>query len=120
METSALFASATWIVTEAVLLEMPGTRLLALAVAVSVILVPEGVPEITCKTTVNETVFTAPTPSELPSLQVIVPVPPTAGKVGHDQPAGTEIDWNVILGGVFCVKVGLLAVAGPLLVMVWV
>ena len=48
-------------------------------------------------------------------VHVIVPVPPTAGTV-QPHPAASVIDWNVVLAGVFSVKVALVALLGPLLV----
>src|SRR5579872_5478442 len=97
---SALLAFATTTVAVAVLVVSPGTMFDAVAVAVSVMLVPEGVPEFTWSTTVKVTVFAPPVPRLVPSLQVMVPVPPTAGNVGQVQPAGITIDRNVVLGGV--------------------
>src|SRR5580704_3733213 len=53
------------------------------------------------------------------SLQVTVPVPPTAGDV-HVHPAGGETDSNVVFVGVASVKTTAEAEAGPLLVTAWV
>jgi hypothetical protein len=94
-----------------------GTMLVAFAVTVSAMFVPEGVPGFTCRTRENEA--GALTARLLPSVQVIVPVPPTAG-VTHVQPAGGIIDWNVVFGGVVCVNVAPVAAAGPLFVTLWV
>jgi hypothetical protein len=115
---SALLASATTTVVLAVLDVRLGTMFVAVAVAVSVILVPEGVFELTCRTSVNvPELFTARVPL---AVHVIVPVPPTAGFVPHVHPAGGVIDWKVVLGGVTWVNVAPLATAGPLFVTVWV
>src|SRR3954451_14774801 len=53
------------------------------------------------------------------SVQLIVPVEPTAGAVQF-QPAGASTDSKVVFGGVACVKLTPLAAAGPLFVMVCV
>jgi hypothetical protein len=116
--TSALLALATTTVAFALLLVRLGTRLVAVAVSVSVMFVPDGVPEFTCSTSVN-----VPLPLSarlLPSVQVIVPVPPIAGTVPQVHPAGGVIDWTVVFGGVVCVKLTPVAAAGPLLVTVCV
>ena len=116
---SALLALATSTVALAVFVVRLGTMLVAVAVSVSVILVPDGVPELTCNTSVKVPVFAEPT-ARLAMVQVMVPVPPTAGFVPQVQPAGTVIDWKVVFGGVTCVKLTAVAAAGPLLVTVWV
>src|SRR5882672_2900161 len=106
MATSALFAFATTTVA--------GTMLVAVAVSVSEIFVPEGVPAFTCNTSVKFAVaFTA---RLVLSLQVMVPVPPTGGTVGQVHPAGGVIDWKFVFGGVVCVKLVVVAAAGPLFV----
>ena len=116
--TSALLALATTTVALAVFDVRLGTISVAVAVAVSVMFVPDGVPELTFKTRVNDPeLFTAS--AEL-AVHVIVPVPPTAGLVPQVHPAGGVIDWNVVFGGVTCVKVAPVAVAGPLFVTVCV
>ncbi len=112
IDTSALFASATITVALAVLVVMPGTMLAAVAVTVSVMLVPDGVPAFTCNTRVKDAVpFTAKDPL---SVQVIVPVLPTGGSVPQVQPAGGVIDWKFVLGGVIWVMViPAVVTAGP-------
>jgi hypothetical protein len=55
----------------------------------------------------------------LGSVQVMLPVPPTMGVV-HDHPAGLTMDWNVVFGGVFWVKLAVVAVLGPAFVTTWV
>jgi hypothetical protein len=113
---SALLALATTTVALAVLVVRLGTILVAVAVAVSVMFVPEGVPAFTCKTRVKVRVlFTARVAA---AVQVIVPVPPTAGRVPQIHPAGGVIDRKLVLGGVTWVKVApAAALAGPLFVM---
>src|SRR5580704_809072 len=102
MAMSALLALATTTVAVALLPVRLGTMLAALAVAVSAMLVPDGVPAFTCNTRVKLTgVFRA---RLLPSVQVMVPAAPTAG-VTHVQPAGVVIDWKLVLGGVVWVRV---------------
>src|SRR5277367_4459663 len=93
--TSALLALATTTVALAVLVVMLGTMLPAVALAVSVMLVPDGAPELTCNTSEKFAVFAEPTPRLPLSVQVIVPVPPTGGTVPHVHPAGGVIDWKV-------------------------
>lgn len=114
--TLALLALATTIVAAAVLPVKLGTMLVAVAVAVSAMFVPEAVPEFTWSTTVKAPVpFTA----RLGSVHVIVPAAPTAGVV-QDQPPGMTMDWKLVLGGVVCVKLTDVAAAGPLFVTLWV
>jgi hypothetical protein len=108
---------ATVTVAVALLVVRLGTMFVADAVSVSGMVVPDAVLETTCVTNVKFAV--ALRERLLPSVQVIVPVPPTAGVV-QVQPAGAVIDWKVVLGGVVCVNVGAVAAAGPLLVTLWV
>jgi hypothetical protein len=117
---SALVALATSTLALAVFVVRPGGMFAALAVAVSVMVVPEGVSAFTCSTSEKFAVFTPPTPKLPLSVQVMVPVPPIAGAV-QAQPAGAVIDWNVVFGGVACVNVmPAVATAGPLFVTVCV
>jgi hypothetical protein len=58
--------------------------------------------------------FAAEPEAMLDAVQLIVPVAPTAGVV-QVQPAGEEIDANVVFVGTTSVNVKLDAVAGPLL-----
>src|SRR5580692_7840342 len=96
---------------------MLGTTLLA--VAVSVMFVPEGVTEFTCSTRLNAAAFTAPTPKVALSVQVIVTAPPAAGAVPQAHPPGGVIDTSVVFGGVVWVNViPAAATAGPLFVTV--
>jgi hypothetical protein len=111
---SALLALATITVALALLLVKFGTTFVAVAESVSVMLVPDGVVEFTPSTRLK-----LPLPLTarlLLSVQLIVPVAPTAGTVPHVQPAGGVIDWNVVLGGVVSVNVTPVAAAGPLFV----
>src|ERR1700730_11571789 len=119
MATSALFALATTTVALAVFVVMPGTILAAVAVTVSVMFVPDGVPAFTCNTSVK---VAMPLTASVPlSVQVIVPVPPTGGTVPQVQPAGGVNDWEFVLGGVTCViLVPVVVTAGPRFVPVWV
>lgn len=94
---SAVFAFGTTTVAVTVFEVRFGTMLLALALAVSAMDVPEGVLAPTCRTKVK---LAEPFSARLlPSAHVIVPVPPTAGCV-QVQPPGGAIDWKVVLGGV--------------------
>ena len=68
---------------------------------------------VTVAGTFSTTMMSAATPeATLGLVQLIVPVPPTAGVV-HVHPAGGEIDWKVVLAGVACVNVAPAAAAGP-------
>jgi len=84
-----------------------------------VIFVPDGVPAFTCSTSVKFAVFAEPV-ARLAVVHVIVPVPPTAGFVPHVHPAGGVIDWKFVFGGVVWVKLTVVAVAGPLFVILCV
>lgn len=115
---SALLALATMTVAVALLVVRLGTIFVAVAVAVSAIFVPDGVPAFTCRTSVKVTgVLSA---KLLPSLQEMRPVPPTVGLVPQVQPAGGVMDWKFVFGGVVWLNVAPLAVAGPRLSTVWV
>src|SRR6266576_4263296 len=99
---SALLALPTTTVALAVLFVRLGAMLVAVAVAVSVMLVPAGVPAFTWRTRVNVPVlFKARLPA---AVQVIVPVPPTGGVVPQVHPAGGVMDRKFVLGGVTWVK----------------
>src|SRR5580704_1448740 len=74
--------------------------------------------------TVDATFTTTMMSAEVPeamvgSVQVTLPVAPTAGVV-HVQPAGAETEAKVVLVGVASVKLTAEAAAGPLFVTVWV
>jgi len=121
IDISTLLAVPTTTVALAVLLVMLGTMLVAEAVAVSVMFVPEGVTEFTCSTRLKFAVFGVPTPRVPPSVQVIVTPPPGADAVPQVHPPGGVIDTNVVFGGVVCVNViPAVATAGPLFVTLWV
>jgi hypothetical protein len=93
-----------------------GTIFVAVAVAVSAMFVPDGVPAFTCKTRVKLAVaFRA----RLAMVHVIVPVPPTGGWVPQVQPAGGVTDWKLVFGGVLWVNVTAVAAAGPRFVTLW-
>jgi hypothetical protein len=108
--TSALFASATITVALAELLVRPGTMFEAVAVSVSVMLVPEGVPALTCSTRLKLAVALT---ARFAIVHVIVPVPPTGGTVPQAQPAGGVIERKFVFGGVTCVKLTVVAAAVP-------
>src|ERR1700722_2864670 len=110
MAMSALLALATTTIAVALLVVRFGTMLVAVAVAVSAMLVPEAVPAFTCNTRVKLAVALM---ANVPAVQVMVPAEPTGGGV-HVQPAGATIDWKLVLGGVVWVKLGDVAAAGPL------
>src|SRR5579872_1722364 len=94
---SALLELATSTFAVALLVVRFGTILLTVAVTVSPMFVPDGVPALTCRTRVK---LAEPlTAIVLPSVQVTVPVAPTAG-VTHPQPAGGVMDWKLVFGGV--------------------
>ncbi len=106
---SAWVASATTSAAVALLLTVFGSETAEPTVTVSLIVVPAAVPAVTFN--IKEKL---PDPgAKLGLVQVIVPVPPTAGTVPHVHPAGGVIDWNVVFGGVVCVKVAVVAALGP-------
>lgn len=113
IDKMALERSATITAAVALLVTRFGTMLVADAVTVSATFVPKAVPAFTCRTKVK---LAVPLTARLAMVQLIVPVPPTAGTVPQTQPAGGVIDWKVVFGGVFCVKLTVVAAAGPLLV----
>jgi hypothetical protein len=82
--------------------------LAAPTVVVSVMMVPCGVPPLTCTTVVNVALEPAP---RLPMLHVTVPVPPTDG-VLHVHP-GLVNDWNVVLVGIGSLNVTVVAADPP-------
>src|SRR5580704_14367894 len=102
---SALLALPTTTVALAVFVVMLGTTLPAVAVTVSVMLVPDGVDALTCSTRLKAAVFAAPRPKLPLSVHVIAPVPPTGGRVPQAHPAGGVIDTKVVFGGVVSVMV---------------
>jgi hypothetical protein len=73
---SALFAFATTTLPLALFDVSPGTMLVAVAVAVSAMLVPDAVPAFTWSTNV---IFAVAFTARLAMVHVIVPVPPTGG-----------------------------------------
>jgi hypothetical protein len=94
--TSPEPAATTVAVTLAVLFGEYGSRVLLETVGVAVMVVPAVVPGSTFN--VNGMLTLAPEASVDP-LQLIAPVPPTAG-VMQVHPAGGVIPWNVVFGGV--------------------
>jgi hypothetical protein len=83
--------------------------LAAPAVTVSVIVVPDAVPPLTF--TVAEKFPVAPA-ARLAMLQVIVPVPFTAG-VEQLHPTGELRDWKVVFAGIGSLNVTVVAAAEP-------
>ena len=79
--------------------------LVAVAVTVSVMFVPDGAHRIHLQHRLKVAVFADPIPRVPLSVQVIVPVPPAAGSVPQVHPAGGVIDWKVVFGGVASVNV---------------
>src|SRR5438105_90698 len=85
-------ASATTSAAVALLLAELGSATAELTVTVSLIAVPAAVPAVTFSTKEK-----LPDPgATLGFVQVIVPVPPTAGTVPQVHPTGGAIDWNVV------------------------
>ena len=85
---------ATTVVTPAELFDVSGSDVAEVTLAIQTRLLPGGVLALTLTTTVN--VALAPE-AILGFVQVIEPVAPTAGVVQF-HPAGTLIDWKVVLG----------------------
>ena len=109
---SACVARATTSAAVAVLLARLGSVVDELAVAVSLMAVPAAVPAVTFTTTGKLAVPGA----KLGFVQVIVPALPAIGRV-QDHPLGIGVSWTkVVFGGVFSVKLALVAVLGPALV----
>ena len=114
MVTLALLALATVTMAVALLPVRFGTILLAVAVSVSAMLVPDAVLELTCSVSVK---FAVALTAKVLAVQLMVPAAPTAGVV-QIQPVAV-IAWKLVLGGVGCEKVSVVAAAGPLLVTLW-
>jgi hypothetical protein len=104
------------VVTVVLLLALLGSEVVAETAEVAVI----G-PTVTVDGTFNTTTMSAevPEPRFALSVQVMVPVAPTAGVV-HVHPAGASTDWNVVFAGVAWVSETPVAAAGPLFVMLCV
>ena len=105
----------TLVMTVVLLLERLGSEVVAETVDVAVIV---------DATTVGATLTTTTMSAEVPDarlgfVQVMGPVPPTAGAVQF-HPAGAMTDWNVVLVGVVSTKLTVEAPAGPLFVTVCV
>src|ERR1700682_2562317 len=96
-----MVALATITAAVALLVARFGRMCVAEAVTVSAMFVPDAVPAFACRTKVKLAVALS---ARVAMVQVIVPVPPTGGTVPQVQPAGGVMDWKVVLGGVFCVK----------------
>lgn len=100
---------------EDVLLDVLGSVSVSLTVALLVMVVPPAVPALTATTMVKFPVveFAARFPV---AVQVMVPVPPTAGTVPHVQPAGGVAETKVVLAGVLWVTLAPAAATALLLV----
>ena len=105
---SAWVARATTSAAVAVLLAELGSEIAELTVAVLLTAVPAAVPAVTFKATLK----LAEPAAKLGSVQLMVPVAPTAGVV-HDHPAGGVTDTNVVFAGVVSVRLAVVAVLGP-------
>src|SRR5208282_1539413 len=109
---SAAVATLTTVCTVAVLLESVGSLVPEVTEATSVTIVPFVVPAPTFTTRVYEAL---PPFVKSGFVQVIAPVPPTAG-VTHVHPATVESDTNVVFAGTCSVKLAFTESCGPLLV----
>src|SRR5579864_3565436 len=108
-------AAPTLVETVVLLLDELGSLVVAVTDEFAVIVVGA-----TLAGTFTTTIMSADAPeARLGSLQVTVPVAPTAGVV-QVHPAGAITDWNVVFVGVASVKTTPDDAAGPLFVMVWV
>ena len=102
----------------AVLLARLGSVPVSLTVTELVIVEPAAAAAVMATTTVK--VDDAPPANAAFAVQVIVPVPPTAGCVPQVQPAAAATDRKVVFAGVVCVIVAPAAAVVPLLVTVCV
>jgi hypothetical protein len=110
---SAWDAVATTSVAVALLLLALGSVVEELMLAVSVITVPGGFPDVFTVTTTGKLAVPG---AKLGFVQVIVPALPTAGST-HAHPTGIGLrDTKLVFGGVTSVKLALVAVLGPALV----
>ena len=85
------------------------SRVVVAVVTVSLMMVPDAVPAVTFTITVKLAVTDG---ARVDMVQVIVPVPPTAGVV-HDQPVGGVIETNVVFVGTVSVTLTDAALPGP-------
>ena len=104
MATSACDGEATTVVAVEVLFAVFTSFAVGLTFAVFVIVVPAAVPEFTFTT--SEICAFAPegnaAPEQtapLPGQQLIAPVPPTGGRLGHVAPAGSVSETKVVFAG---------------------
>ena len=117
--TSACVGDATIVVAVDVLFATFTSFVVGAMFAVFEITVPDAVAAFTfttsgsCAVLPDGTAMPEQTPP-VPGQQLIAPVPPTAGRVGHVTPAGSVSDTKVVLAGTVSVKVTLLAEFGPL------
>ena len=115
--------SAEVTVTEdvAVLFALLGSAVVAPTVTESVIMLPVTlVPGLTVTTTVNVAVLPDVSVPKKFNVQLIVPVPPTAGWVPQVQLNGAVTEEKVVFVGVVCVNETREAEFGPLFVTIWV
>jgi hypothetical protein len=112
-------AVATTTLAAAVLLARTGSVVVDVTDTELLIKVPDATPALTFTTSGNDTGDHA-VGARLAIVQVIVPVPPTAGRVPQFQPVGTVNDWNVVLAGMVSVQTTVAAELGPLLARVCV
>ena len=104
-----VLAAATVVVVVAELLPATGSVTAFVTLAVLVIVVPAAVPAFTRTRRISTEL--RPEASDA-SVQVMPPVPPTAGVV-HDQGCALPIERKVVFAGTVSVSVTLSAVAGP-------
>lgn len=102
---------------EVVLFPGVGSVSVSLTVAVFVMVEPPGAAGFTATTSVKLPVV-VPEFIAAFAVQVIVPVPPTAGTVAQVQPAAAAAETKVVFAGVLWVRVAPYDVVGPLLVTV--
>ncbi len=108
-------AELTAVTAVAELFETTVSGVVVEAVAVLVMVAPGWVPALTRTTRVKLTL--APGARSAAAVQLIAPVPPTAGTVPQVQPAGGVMDWKVVPVGTLSARAGFAAGLGPLFVM---
>ena len=117
MERSAFGLAVTVVLAEGVLPEGFGSAVVLETFAVFVMIVPVAVPAAMCRVMEN---VAEPTGNK-PIVQLIVPVPPTAGLLQENAgPVVCVSETKVVLAGVLSVSETAEAADGPLLVSVTV
>jgi hypothetical protein len=119
MATSADEGEATIVVAVDVLFAVFTSFVVGPIFAVLEITVPDAVPAFTFTTSgscavVPDGIAAPEQTPPVPGQQLIAPVPPTTGSVGHVAPAGSASETKVVLAGTVSVKVTPLAEFGPL------